>query len=123
MCSLVGWAGNVSESIRFRIKINTILAEDYFGILLNPTKQPRFGNDFLPKGTRFRRTFVLRVRVFDACLCPKHIAGIRRTSQPAGQPACAPPVGCAGEVPESACFRIKINTVLVGDHLGISANV
>ena len=32
MCSPVGWAGNVSESVRFRIKINTTLAEDHFGI-------------------------------------------------------------------------------------------
>ena len=31
MCSPVGCAGNVSESERFRIKINTILADDYLG--------------------------------------------------------------------------------------------
>ena len=30
MCSPVGWAGNVFESVCFRIKINTILAEDHF---------------------------------------------------------------------------------------------
>ena len=36
MCSLVGWAGNVSESVRFRIKINTILAEDHFGVFPEP---------------------------------------------------------------------------------------
>ena len=32
MCLPVGWAGKVSESIRFRTKINTILADDHFGI-------------------------------------------------------------------------------------------
>ena len=32
MCSPIGWAGKVSESVRFRTKINTILADDHFGI-------------------------------------------------------------------------------------------
>ena len=36
MCSSVGWATNVSESLRFRIKINTILAEDHFGFFPEP---------------------------------------------------------------------------------------
>ena len=34
----VGWAGNVSESVRFRIKINTILAEVYFWISRVPSQ-------------------------------------------------------------------------------------
>ena len=32
MCPPVGWAGKVSESVRFRIKINTIWVSDHFGI-------------------------------------------------------------------------------------------
>ena len=32
LCVPVGWAGNVSESIRFRTKSNTILVDDHFGI-------------------------------------------------------------------------------------------
>ena len=36
MCSLVGWAGNLSESVRFRIKINTILADAHFRVFPEP---------------------------------------------------------------------------------------
>ena len=64
MCSPVGWAGNVSESICFRIKINTILAEDHFGFFLAPdqaaTLRKRlsasryvFWTHFRAKGLRF----------------------------------------------------------------------
>ena len=44
------------------------------------------------------------------------------TGQPASQPAslCVP-VGWAGNVSESKRFRTKSNTILVDDHLGISA--
>ena len=52
MCSPVGWAGNVSESVRFRIKINTILAEDHFGI--SPESSPHF----LTKGVAFLTLFI-----------------------------------------------------------------
>ena len=31
VCSLEGWVRNVSESERFRDKINTILVDDHFG--------------------------------------------------------------------------------------------
>ena len=100
MCPPLGLARNVSESERFRTKINTILADDHFGIsaplecdrLIEEgyvflthflAKGTRFGRilvsqmmrgfdvDFLPKGTRFRPTFWLRVHVFDAFWCPK----------------------------------------------------
>ena len=86
---------------------------------MDPTKQPRFGNDFLLKGTCFRHTFSLRVHVFNAFLVP-HPA-----NQPANQPASRPsrmcsPVGWAGNVSESVRFRIKINTILAGNYFGIS---
>ena len=63
MCSPVGWAGKVSESVRFRIKINTILAEDHFGI------SPESSLHFLTKGSHFDAStcyFCLRGRIFDA---------------------------------------------------------
>ena len=72
----------VSKSIQFWLRI-------ILGFFLRPTKQPRFGNDFLLQGTYFGRIFVLRVCVFDAFSCPKRIAGIPLTNQPAGQPALA----------------------------------
>ena len=45
-------------------------------MILTPSTRhlTRFEIDFLPKGTRFRRTFVLRVRVFDAFWCPNWLA-------------------------------------------------
>ena len=84
----------MSESVRFRTKINTILADDHFGIsaplacdrlfdegyvflthflakgtlfsrILVSQMMTGFDVDFLLDGTRFRRTFWLRVRVFD----------------------------------------------------------
>ena len=66
------------------------------------TRHPtRFEIDFLLKGTHFRRTFVLRVRMFDALFDEGYaflmlfgvpdalLAAGQPTSQPAGQPACA----------------------------------
>ena len=63
---------------------------------LCPQKLEGLGVDFLLKGTHFRRTFVLRVHVFDAFWCPKRIAGSRPANQPASWPASmCHPVGWA----------------------------
>ena len=58
----------VSKSIQFWLTI-------ILGILL-PFYDPPWGFDvdFLPKGTRFRPTFWLRVHVFDAFWCPSWLA-------------------------------------------------
>ena len=82
MCPPVGWAGKVSESVRFRTKINTIWVSDHFrisgGDAAEPTFCPRVGifgtlvgegyafltptgvavTDFRPEGSRFRRAIM-----------------------------------------------------------------
>ena len=67
----------VSKSIQFWLTIILGILLPFYavlGVLLKGTHFQRFEADFLLKGTRFRRTFVLRVRVFDAFWCPSQLA-------------------------------------------------
>ena len=62
MCPPVGWAGKVSESVRFRTKINTIWVSDHFRISGGDAAE----RIFCPRVRIFDTLFGEWVRVFDA---------------------------------------------------------
>ena len=80
-----------------RVRVFDALSARGYAFLTPSTRHPtRFEIDFLLKGTHFRHTFVLRVRVFDDFGVPDALLATGQpTSQPVGQPTCRMGKKCA----------------------------
>ena len=85
LCVPVGWAGNVSESIRFRTKSNTLLAAYLVRICVSEHEHARPSNMIMPVAESrglIPPSFCLSVRVFDVLSCP--LESVRLHSPPSG---------------------------------------